>query len=70
MTFEEKLDKLMERHEALSQTVELIGHELRTLTQNVNKLVEVSNRDAVDILKLANIAQDHEDRIKDLEQGH
>ena len=70
MTFEERIDKLTERHEALAQTVELMGHEVRDLisatkenaanidklTENIAKLVEVSNRDSVDILKPAHIA--------------
>ena len=76
MTFEEKLERLIERHEALTLTVESIAatsHEntdnIAKLTQNVDKLVEVSNRDAVDISRLAHIAESHEHRIEDLEGG-
>jgi hypothetical protein len=40
---------------------------LDTLTGNIETLVKVSNRDDVDILKLANIAEHHNKRIEDLE---
>lgn len=42
---------------------------LATLGQNINKLVEVSNRDAVDIRALMHIAEAHEKRLERLEQG-
>jgi hypothetical protein len=38
-----------------------------TLTGNIETLVKVSNRDGVDILKRAHIAEDHDKRIEDLE---
>jgi len=39
-----------------------------TLTGNIETLVKVSNRDGVDILKLANIAENHQRRIENLEE--
>jgi ABC-type transporter Mla subunit MlaD len=38
-------------------------------TANIDKLVGMSNRDAVDIAALARIAESHENRISDLEGG-
>jgi len=40
---------------------------MSNLTGNIETLVKVSNRDRVDILKLANLAQNHDNRIEDLE---
>ena len=39
-----------------------------TLTGNIETLVKVSNRDGVDILKLANLAENHQRRIENLEE--
>ncbi len=67
MTIDERLDRLAERHEALAQSVELLLISVRETTENVNKLVEVTNRDAVDIRALVRIAESHERRITGLE---
>ena len=81
MTLDERLEKLTERHEALTQTVELIaGMQLRTekvmvalaetQVKTENGLVEVQKglagvQDA--IRRLARIAENHEDRLRRLE---
>lgn len=62
MTFEEKIDRLTERHEALSQTVELMGH-------RISDLITAINADADNIRMLANIAQSHEHRLERLEKS-
>jgi hypothetical protein len=74
MSFEEGIERLKERHEALTQSVELLlisqretANQIRANTENIGKLVEVSNRDAVDIAALARIAESHERRINGLE---
>ena len=76
MTIEERIDRLRERHEALTQSVELLlisqrenSTQIRANTENIGKLVEVSNRDAVDIAALARVAESHERRINGLEEG-
>ena len=74
MSFEEGIERLKERHEALTQSVELLlisqretASLVRANTENIGKLVEVSNRDAIDIAALVRIAEIHESRITGLE---
>lgn len=73
MTFEEKIDRLTERHEALAQTVELMGHRINDLANelrtNINGLITAINKDAENIRMLANIATSHEHRIERLEKN-
>ena len=65
-----------ERLEALTMNLELVSHaneaqdrRIDRLTASIEKLVEVSNRDAVDIGALARIAESHEHRLENLEGG-
>ena len=67
MNIDERLDKLAQRHEALTQSVELLVAATMANTDNIAKLVEVTNRDADDIRALARIAESHERRISDVE---
>lgn len=60
MTIEERLEKLVERHEALTQTVELLGHRIEQLAAN-------SERDTENIRALARIAEIRERRLSHLE---
>jgi len=62
MTFEGRLDLLRERHEALTQSVELLAIETR-------ELKTVIAQDAENIRTLARIAEIHERRITNLENG-
>ena len=76
MTFEERIDRLTERHEALTQTVEIIAgmqreNEVRMakmedgmvqLEVTMGKLTTTMNR-------LANIVIVHDERLDDLEHG-
>jgi hypothetical protein len=67
MTIDERLDKLTERHEALSQTVELIAGMQR---ENEQRFAVVTRNFEVvlDSLKrLENIAVAHEQRLDHLE---
>ena len=73
MTIDERLDKLTERHEALTQTVELLVHEQREFVQN-NKVLQEKNQilmahilESID--SLARIAHVPERRISDPEGG-
>ncbi len=67
MTFEERIDRLTERHEALAMSVELMNGHIQSLFSAIDKLVEASNRDAENIRALARIAEAHERRITDIE---
>lgn len=62
MTFEERIDRLAERHEALTQTVELLAIGTRELRSAISQ-------DAENIRSLARIAEIHERRIRHLEVG-
>jgi hypothetical protein len=62
MTFEEKLEGLRERHEALTQSVELLLGE-------TSDLRVVAEKDGDNIRALARVADIHERRLTDLEGG-
>ena len=69
MTFEQKLDLLRERHEALTQSVELLAIETRELATETRELKGAIAQDAENIRALARIAEIHERRITHLENG-
>jgi len=60
MTIDERLEKLAERHEALTQTVELMAREIDGIKSYTNDIAEAAAR-------LLHIAQIHEHRITRLE---
>ena len=60
MTIDERLEKLVDRHEALAQSVEILGH-------RVEQLLTASERDGENIRALARIAEFHERRLTHLE---
>jgi hypothetical protein len=60
MTIDERLDRLTERHEALTQTVELIAAQQLKNDERMGQLMDTMNR-------LGNIVIAHEQRIEDLE---
>ena len=62
MTTDERLDRLTERHEALTQSVERLAIETR-------ELKEAIAQDAENIRALARIAEIHERRITHMEGG-
>ena len=57
---DQRLDKLVERHEALTQTVEI-------LTRDVDALRVIAEQDGENIRALARIAEIHERRLTELE---
>jgi predicted transcriptional regulator len=67
MSFEERMDLLAERNEALAQSVELLLSATRENTANIAKLAEVTNRDADAIHSLVFIAESHDRRIANSE---
>jgi hypothetical protein len=62
MTIDERLEKLTERHEALTQSVEL-------LHRNVHGLYALAQEDGENIRALVRIAEIHEKRLTELEGG-
>jgi hypothetical protein len=60
MTTDERLDRLTERHEALTQSVELLAIETRELKAAIAQ-------DAENIRALARIAEIHERRVTRIE---
>jgi AMMECR1 domain-containing protein len=69
MTPEERLDKLTERHEALTMNLELFHREMQDLRGAVGDLRATAERDGENIRALARIAEIHERRLTDLEGG-
>ena len=67
MTVDERLVKLIERHEALTQSVELIAHTQEAHDRQIAKLIELSGKDAENIRGLARLVENHERRLSDLE---
>jgi hypothetical protein len=53
MTVDQRIERLTERHEALAQSVELMGH-------NINSLISAINKDAENIRGLVRVAELHE----------
>lgn len=62
MTIDERLDRLTERHEALTQSAELLLRESQEHTRQIGSLREAA-------AALLQIAQHHERRISGLEEG-
>jgi hypothetical protein len=74
MTIDERLDRLVERHEALALSVELLQstvHEqsgnIDKQTANIDKLISALKIDGENIAALARVAESHERRLSDLE---
>jgi archaellum component FlaC len=62
MTIDERLDRLTQRHEALTQSVEILARDLQSLRDFSKDIAEGTAR-------LLHIAQIHEHRITRLEGG-
>ncbi len=60
MTTDERLDRLVERHEALAQSVELLTKNMESMRSYVGEIADGTAR-------LLHIAQIHEHRITRLE---
>ena len=74
MTIDQRLERLVERHEALTQSVELMALENkerdRRLEERDKRLDGVLTQMAEGIARLLHVAEIHEHRIDDLEQNH
>jgi len=62
MTIDERLERLTERHEALTQTVELMAAENKQRDRRMGEIMEAIGR-------LVHVAEIHEQRIERLENG-
>lgn len=67
MTIDQRLERLTDRHEALTMTVELMSREGGRVSRNIEKLLEVTRHDGEHILALAWIAEAHENRLERIE---
>jgi archaellum component FlaC len=71
MTIDERLERLTERHEALTQTVELMAAENRDRDKRTEerdkRLDGILTQMAEGIGRLLHVAEIHEPRLEDLE---
>ena len=75
MTFEERIDRLTERHEALAQSLELLTadahanqHAIERLTGLHENLTGLHERLTDAMVQLATVVTNHERRIQGLEE--
>ena|GEM_PF-924520 len=69
MTIDERLEKLTERHEALTQSVELMIAEGRETSSRISALERLAQQDGENIRALARIAENRERRLTGIEGG-
>lgn len=69
MTIDERLEALVARHEALTQSVELLTHDVRGLQETGQTLLATAKQDGENIRALARIAELHDRRLTALEGG-
>jgi hypothetical protein len=69
MTIDERLEKLVERHEALTQSVELLMAEGHETGKRISALEQLAQQDGENIRALARIAEIHERRLTEIEGG-
>ncbi len=60
MTIDERLEKLTGRHEALTQTVEMLTVDINSLQATVASLATASEAQRISIELLADVAQSHQ----------
>ena len=69
MTIDERLERLTERHEALTQTVELMAAENRAGFARLEKVEKIVGQMARSVDTLARVVELHEHRLDTLEGG-
>ena len=67
MNIDKRLERLTDRHEALTMTVELMSLEGKRVSRDIEKLLEITRRDGEHILALARVAEAHEHRLERIE---
>jgi hypothetical protein len=68
MTIDERLEKLTERHEALTQSVELLRIAQEETDRRFKRVADLFAQTDGFINDLARIAKSHEDRLDNLER--
>jgi hypothetical protein len=68
MTIDERLEKLTERHEALTQSVELLRIAQEETDRRFKRVADLFVQTDGFINDLARIARSHEDRLDNLER--
>ena len=69
MTFEERIDRLTERQEALAQSLELLTADVQKHDQLIGQILEATARNNETVANLALIARVHSDRLQRLEEA-
>jgi archaellum component FlaC len=69
MNIDERLDRLTERHEALTQTVEIVARMQRTNEEALEKVHILLTKVVETVANLVRVAEGHERRISRLEEG-
>ena len=69
MTLEGRVERLTEWHEALTQSVESLTHDVRELRAGIESFKTIAEVSLASINGLARIVQSHEHRITRLEGG-
>ncbi len=69
MTIDERLERLTERHEALTQTVEMMAAENRAGFARLERVENILGEMAQSIDTLARVVELHEHRLDTLEGG-
>jgi archaellum component FlaC len=69
MTIDERLERLTERHEALTQSVELLTADNRQIAEENKKRDSRLTQLMEGIAQLVHVAEIHEQRISNLEEG-
>jgi len=64
---DEQLDRLTERHEALTMSMEPLHRDVQDLRAVVNQIAIASQQDGENIRALARVAENHERRLTHLE---
>jgi hypothetical protein len=69
MTIDERLERLLQRHEALAQTVEHLARQGEEQNGRMDRILTALEKDGENIRGLARIAEIHEHRISEIENG-
>jgi archaellum component FlaC len=69
MTIDERLERLTDRHEALTQTVELLAADHRQMAEENKQRDRRLSEIMEGIARLLHVAEIHEHRLDDLEEG-
>jgi len=67
MNIDQRLEALATRHEALTQTVELIAAMQRDSEKRIDEITTAIRQDAENIRALARVAEIHHERLSRLE---